>query len=311
MTKVVSLMITKSDFYGYNLYTVTNGDMEVSFSTLGGIVTEIKFKDQTVSLGYDDVQGYMDSDEYMGAIVGRCANRTSGAAVTVNGVKYKLAANVGENMLHGGVENLPYNKRRWYAEVLGESSVRFTMRSPHLDNGFPGNLDIFTTYTVTGNSLRIDIEAQTDMDTYFAPAFHGYFNLDGSEKIFDHELQVNAASYVETQGEHIPTGRLLPCQSDMDFNAMRKIGHDYDKAFVLSDSHACTAKAGNIEMQLHTDFPSVQLYSGYAMSEKMGINHGFCLEPQFYPDSANRPEFPSTLLKAGENFHKFAEYRFF
>ena len=304
-------MLTKSDFYGYELYTVKNGDMEVSFSTLGGIVTEIKFKGQTVSLGYTDAEGYMNSDEYMGAIVGRCANRTSGAAVTVNGVKYKLAANVGENMLHGGVENLPYNKRRWTAEILSDNSVRFSMCSPHLDNGFPGNMDIFTTYTVSNNALRIDIEALTDMDTYFAPAFHGYFNLDGSEKIFDHELQINADSYVETMGEHIPTGKLLACEGDMDFKTMRKIGHDYDNAFVLNGPHACTAKAGDIEMQLHTDFPSVQFYSGYAMSEKMGINHGFCLEPQFYPDSANRPEFPSTLLKAGQRFHKFAEYRFF
>ena len=208
--KVVNIMLTKSDFFGYDLYTVKNGDMEVSFCSLGGIVTEIKFKGKTVSLGYADAQGYMDSDEYMGAIVGRCANRTSGAKVTVNRVEYKLAANVGENMLHGGVENLPYCKRLWACEVLSENSLRFSMRSPHLDNGFPGNLDIFTTYTVTENALRIDIEAKTDMDTYFAPAFHGYFNLDGSEKIFDHELQINAASYVETVGEHIPTGKLLP-----------------------------------------------------------------------------------------------------
>ena len=304
-------MLTKSDFLSYDLYTITNGNMEVSFSTLGGIVTEIKYKGQTVSLGYKDAEGYMNSDEYMGAIVGRCANRTSGAAITVNGVKYKLAANVGENMLHGGVENLPYNKRRWEDEVISDNSVRFKLLSPHLDNGFPGNLEIVVTYTVSENALRIDIEGCSDMDTYFAPTFHGYFNLDNSEKIFDHDLQINAASYVETVGEHIPTGKLLPCDGDMDFNTMRKIVHDYDKAFVLSGSHACTVKAGGIEMQLHTDFPSVQFYSGYAMSEKMGVNHGFCLEPQFYPDSANRPEFPSTFLKAGDKFHKYAEYRFF
>ena len=303
-------MISTNRFYDYDLYTISNGDMEVSFSTLGGIVTEIKFKGQLVSLGYKDAEGYMDSDEYMGAIVGRCANRTSGAAVTVNGVKYKLAANVGENMLHGGVENLPYNKRRWEGEAISDNSVRFKMLSPDLDNGFPGNLEIAVTYTVSENALRIDIEGVSDKDTYFAPAFHGYFNLDNSEKIFDHELQINAASYVETVGEHIPTGKLLPCEGDMDFNTMRKIVHDYDKAFVLTSTHGCTARAGNIEMQLHTDFPSVQLYTGYAMSEKMGVNHGFCLEPQFYPDSANRPEFPSTLLKVGEKFHKYAEYKF-
>ena len=144
--KVVNIMLTKSDFFGYDLYTVKNGDMEVSFCSLGGIVTEIKFKGKTVSLGYADAQGYMDSDEYMGAIVGRCANRTSGAKVTVNRVEYKLAANVGENMLHGGVENLPYCKRLWACEVLSENSLRFSMRSPHLDNGFAEIL-IFSQHT--------------------------------------------------------------------------------------------------------------------------------------------------------------------
>lgn len=303
-------MITKSNFNGYELYTIKNGELELAVTTLGASAVSLKFLGKPRILGYADAGGYREGDAYMGAIVGRCANRIGGAGFSLNGKKYTLSANEGQNQLHGGNEGLPYSKRAWIPNEITNNSLRFCLHSPDGDNGFPGNLEVSVTYTVENNAVRLDFEGISDQETYFAPTSHMYFNLDGSDSILGHRIQIHSDSYVEVDKALIPSGRLLPCTAAFDFSSLRPIGRDYDHAFVLSSSHACTVSAGGMELQLHTDFPALQFYTGSALPESFGKNRGFCIEPEFYPDSPNHPEFPSPLLKAGEKFHKWAEFRF-
>ena len=303
-------MVIKSDFYGYELYTIKNGEMELAVSTLGATAVSIKFCGKEVTLGYKDADGYLEGDSYIGSIVGRYANRIGGAKFELEGKEYKLSANEGKNQLHGGNDNLPYSKRRWNAEVIAESSVKFSLHSPDGDNGFPGNMDVSVKYTVESDCVRLDFFGISDEDTYFAPTTHIYFNLNNADSILQHRMQINSACYVQVDEELIPTGQLLPTADAFDFSKAKEIGTDFDHAFALNSSHVLTVSAGDVELQLHTDFPAVQFYTGSVLPESIGINKGFCIEPEFYPDSPNNPEFPSALLRKGETFHKFAEYRF-
>ena len=303
-------MINKSDFYGYELYTTKNADLELAVSTLGATAISIKFCGKEVTLGYEDAQGYLDGNSYIGSVVGRYANRIGKAQFELNGEVYKLSANEGRNQLHGGNDNLSYSKRAWSANVISENCVEFSLHSPHGDNGFPGNMDVSVRYTVENNTIRFDFLGSSDMDTYYAPTTHIYFNLDGSDSILSHKMQMNSDAYVQVDEELIPTGKLLPTEGDFDFSNPKSIGTNFDHAFVLNSSHALTVSAGGVQLQLHTDFPAVQFYTGSVLPESFGVNKGFCIEPEFYPDSPNNPHFPSALLKKGEEFHKFAEFRF-
>ena len=301
-------MIEKRDFGGYEQYILGSDELELSVMTLGATVTGLKFRGRETVLRYDAAEDYLNKIGYINAAIGRYANRIRGARFSLNGREYILPANEGRNQLHGGPES--YDRRVWQGELVCDDAVRFTLFSPDGDNGFPGNLTAAVTYRVQGGAFRMDFEAVSDADTVFAPTSHLYFNLDGSAHILDHELMINAGRYLEVDGELIPTGRLLPTEGDFDFKAMRKVAGDYDHCFVLSSSHACTVQAGGISMELHTDFPALQIYTASMMGEPFGRNAGLAIEPEFFPDSPNHPEFPTTLLKAGEKFHKYAEVRF-
>ena len=303
-------MITKSDFYGYELYTIKNGDIELAVCTLGATAVSLKFCGKPMILGYEDAKGYLEGDSYIGAVVGRYANRIAKAQFELNGEVYKLYANEGKNMLHGGNDNLPYSKRSWSAEIIDRNSLRLNLHSPDGDNGFPGNMDVSVTYTLQNNTVRLDFCGVSDKDTYFVPTTHAYFNLDGSDSVLNHKMQMNSKHYLPVDSELIPTGELAKTEKKFDFSEAKAIGTDFDHAFVLDNSHALTVSAGEVELQLHTDFPAVQFYTGSVLPESIGKNKGFCIEPEFYPDSPNNPQFPSALLKKGENFHKYAEFRF-
>ena len=300
-------MLRKEDFYGYEKYILQSGDLELEASTLGATVTGLWFKGRQTVLGYDSAEAYLKGSAYICAAIGRYANRIGRARFELDGRDYALLANEGQNQLHGGPDS--FDKRRWTAES-GENSLRFTLLSPDGDNGFPGNLTAAVTYTLRDNTLRVDFEGESDMDTVFAPTSHMYFNLDGSKNILNSELMINSSRYLEVDSELIPTGRLIPAEGDFDFKTLRPVGRDYDHCFLLDGEQACTMRAGGITMSLKTDFPAVQIYTASALGAPFGAHRGLAIEPEFYPDSPNRPEFPSTVLRKGEKFHKYAEFYF-
>ena len=295
------------NFFGYEAYTFGNEELEVCVITLGATVYSLKYKGRETVLNYADAQSYLDSTAFVNAAIGRYANRIGNSRFTLNGKEYILPANEGVNQLHGGP--LSYDKRKWTAEVLSENSLRMYIFSPDGDNGFPGNLTAGVTYTVEGSSFRMDFDGVCDEDTVYAPTSHLYFNLDGGN-VLEHDMWINSGAHLEVDAGLIPTGTLLPATGDFDFSAMRKVGCNFDDCFVLNGEHACTVEAGSIRMDLYTDFPAMQLYTGSALPAPHSVNEGLAIEPEFYPDSPNQPHFPSTTLRAGEKFHGWASFKF-
>lgn len=300
-------MIRKTAFGDYTLYTLEKENLVVSVTDLGATVTSLRYRGRETVLGYDSPELYLEKDAYIGAVIGRYANRIGGSAFALNGVTFLLAANEGSNQLHGGP--MSYDKRRWQAEVKGEE-LRFTLSSPDGDNGFPGNLTAVVTYRLDRDCLYMDYAAESDADTVFAPTSHMYFDLGGRGQILDARLRVNADQIVEVGEGLIPTGRLLPANDSFDFRTLRRVAEDYDHCFVLNGEDCCTVEDGGIRMEIRTDFPAVQIYTGKFLPAPHKANSGLAIEPEFYPDSPNHPDFPSTLLRKGERFHRWASYHF-
>ncbi len=301
-------MIQKEPFGEYTLFTLSSGELTLSVSTLGATVQRLRYKGRDCVLGYDSPEEYLAGSAYLGATVGRVGNRIGGSAFTLDGLRYALTPNEGENQLHGGPDS--FDRRRWEAEILGENALRLTLLSPDGDNGYPGTLRAAVTYRVTGGTLRIEFEGESDRDTIFAPTNHMYFDLSGKGQVLENNLWLNAARYVEPGEGLIPTGRLLPAEGDFDFRSPRRIGRDYDHAFVLSGEHACTLRAGGLQLELWTDFPALQVYTGAFLPPPHAPRQGLALEPEFFPDSPNHPGFSDITLRAGEPFRRWAEYRF-
>lgn len=302
-------MISQERFDGYEQYVIASERLRVAVMGLGATVTSLRFEGRELTLGYGSAGEYLRGESYIGAVVGRYANRIGGARFSIGGREYRLTANENGNQLHGGPE--AFDKRVWRGEVNdSENAVRFTLDSPDGENGYPGNLRAAVTYSVEGARLRLDFEGESDADTVFGPTAHMYFNLGGGDNILDTALRINASGWVEADGELIPTGRILPAEGEFDFRAPRAIGRDYDHCFLLDGRDACAAEAGGLRLALRTDYPALQLYTGSALAGAHRKNQGFAIEPEFVPDSPNRPEFPSPLLRRGEVFHRFAEYTF-
>lgn len=317
-------MISSKSFGEYKLYTIRNKNgMSVSVCDLGATVQSLTVPDRNgvfcdVVLGYDTPEEYLENGDYLGAFVGRYANRIEGAAFTLNGREYHLTANEGKNTLHGG---RGLSKRRFEAHC-GENDVRFEIFSPDGDDGFPGNVSISVTYTLTDDdALCIDYEAATDADTVINLTNHAYFNLKGSGDVMSHELMINARHYLPVDHELIPTGEKRDVSgTDFDFRRLRPIKYGYyDHCFCL-DGEPCAVlyepESGR-RMTVGTDLPAVQLYCAGGLGCRRGKggavygkNSGLCLETQFFPDSPNRPDFPSCLLKKGETFKSCTVYKF-
>ena len=201
-------MVIKRDFCGEEEYLIDARRLQVSVMALGATVTGIALDGRPLALRYGTVREYLEGTAYIGALVGRYANRIGGASFDLNGRHYTLKKNEGENQLHGGPK--AFDQRRWQAEILGENSVRFSLFSLDGDNGFPGNLHAAVTYSVSGGTLRLDFEGESDADTLYAPTTHMYFNLDGADSILDTVFQLNCAGWLETGEGLIPTGRICP-----------------------------------------------------------------------------------------------------
>lgn len=300
-------MIKTTKFGVYRSYVLSSSELQVSVMELGATVTSVEYRGRRIGLGYETAAEYLTHDAYLGAIVGRFANRIGGGRFPLNGRTVELQKNEKGNTLHGG--DASWDRRVWQSRIEDDSVV-FTLASPDGDNGFPGSVTACVRYAVRGAELRIDFDGDTDGDTVFAPTSHMYFNLRGAGSVLDMQMQIPASGVLEPGDGLIPTGRILPAEGDFDFSALRTVGRRYDHAFVLQGSRACEARDGGLRLTLDTDFPALQFYTGEFLGEPFGTCGGFAVEPEFYPDAPNHPDFPSALLRAGEHFHRFASFRF-
>lgn len=288
-----------------------------------------------VVLGYDTVAEYEENGGYVGAAIGRVANRIGNSEFTLNGKTYRLTANNGVNHLHGGL--IGFDRVLWKADARDNSLV-LTRLSPDGEENYPGNLSVKITYTLTDdNALQIFYDAGTDADTIINLTNHSYFNLDGKGSALGHYLQVFAEQFTENDEACLPTGKLLDAAgTPFDFRQPKPLGRDidlpdvqlkngggYDHNFVLSDQSKLKkaavlySPATGISMTTLTTQPGLQVYSGNWLSPRPGKNGGHiaprgavCLETQVYPNAMAHAHFPSPILRANTHYHTETVYRF-
>ena len=302
-------MITEGTFCGCRSFTIDKGRLSLTVTEYGATALSLRRDGVELLLGFASLDDYERSTAFIGAIVGRWANRIGGASFELNGRRVRICANEGRNCLHGGDEGKAWNKRIWCGKAEGDDRVSFTLHSPDGDNGFPGALTARVDYTLLSDRVRIDFSGVSDADTYYCPTSHIYFSL-GEENILGAEIMINASGHLEVDEGLIPTGKILPTEGDFDFSSLRRIGRDYDDCFVLCGTPACTVRTDRVTMQVLTDMPALQFYTGTYLDCGFAPNAGLALEPEFFPDTPNRPEFPDALLRAGERYSKYLEFVF-
>ncbi|MEJ1196283.1 MULTISPECIES: aldose epimerase family protein [unclassified Streptomyces] len=319
---------TLSDGTPVHRWTLERGGVRVRVLSYGGIVQSAEVPDRDgntadVVLGFADLDGYVTHPEpYFGALVGRYANRIAGGRFQLDGRTYELALNNGPNSLHGGERG--FDKRVWDAEPAGDGThgVRLSRVSPHGEEGFPGRLEISVTYTLDeSGALRIAYEAVTDAPTVLNPTNHSYFNLGGSGSghAGGHELRLAASRITPVDADLIPRGPTEDvADTRFDFRRARKVGSGYDHNLVLDKGVTDTAvevaelydPASGRVLTVATTEPGLQLYTADHLGEPFAPGDGIALETQHFPDSPNRPEFPSTVLRPGEVFRSETVYGF-
>ncbi|MDO6388824.1 aldose epimerase family protein [Pontibacter sp. BT731] len=324
------------------LYTLTNANgMTVKITNYGAIVTSIQTPDRDgklgeVALGFDSVDGYVPNDPHFGGIVGRYANRIANGKFTLDGQEYTLAVNNAPNHLHGGITG--FDRVVWQAEPLQkQNAIRLTYVSKDGEEGYPGNLTVVVTYTLTGfNDLKIDYEATTDKATPVNLTNHSYFNLSaGKEKdILNHIVTIHADQFTASDETLIPTGELKSVKgTPYDFTKPTRVGdrienlqgYGYDLNYVVRNGGDRLVPAATVEdpatgrvMQVQTTQPGIQFYTAYHLDGTLtGHNNtvynryaGLCLEAQHFPDSPNQESFPSTILRPGEKYSETTVYKF-
>lgn len=329
-------------------YTLTNNNITVSIINFGATITKIITPDKNgqladIALGYDDLQGYINDDYYMGGIVGRFANRIAGGLVELDGKKYQLTLKEGGFHHHGGA--IGFNKKVWRSEYInndGLPAVKLEYLSPDGEEGFPGNLTTTVIYTLNGQSqLVVDITATTDQTTLINLTQHTYFNLAGhnSGTILDHELLLPLDEFLPVNTMQVPNGELQKVSNTpFDFRESKKIvkhiiepneqlllSRGYDHSWVVKHensselklaAHAVDKKSGRT-LAVYTTEPAIHLYTGNFLENVPGKNgatyghrSGFCLETQQYPDAPNKPHFPSTVLRPGSVFNNRTIFEF-
>ncbi|MFZ3570747.1 aldose epimerase family protein [Streptomyces sp. BH097] len=310
-------------------WTLEREGARVRVLTYGGILQSVEVPDRDgavadVVLGFADLDGYLKHPEpYLGAVVGRYANRIAGGRFALDGRVHHLARNNGENALHGGERG--FDKRVWDAEALGEHGVRLSRVSPHGEEGYPGRVEVSVTYTLeAGGVLRIAYEAVTDAPTPVNLTNHTYWNLGGAlsgSAVDGHELRIDGGRVTAVDEGLIPTGELLDVTGTrFDFRQSRKVGPGYDHNYVLDKGVSGEAvevaelhdPASGRVLSVATTEPGVQLYTadGFDESLRFAPGDGIALETQHFPDSPNRVEFPSTVVRPGDVYRSQTVYRF-
>jgi aldose 1-epimerase len=333
-----------------SIYTLTNRKgAEARITNYGGIVVSLRVPDRKgqmddVVLGFDTLDEYTAGNPpYFGAIIGRYANRIAKGRFTLNGVEYKLAVNNDPNHLHGGVKG--FDKVVWDARPLKTrtgAALELTYLSRDGEEGYPGNLRARVVYTLSDtNDLRVDYTATTDKDTVVTMTHHGYFNLkgQGNGTILDHQLTLNASRFTPIDPTSIPTGELRSVKgTPFDFTKPTAIGaridqtdeqlengSGYDHNYVINGRPGVLRRAAQAyeattgrAMEVWTTEPGVQLYTGNFLTPGLkgkdgktyDKRYGFCLETQHFPDSPNHPNFPTTVLRRGQQFRSTTIYKF-
>lgn len=329
-------------------YVLNNGNgMEVHFTDYGANIIKIIVADKDghlddIALGYDSISDYEDNNPGFGSFIGRHANRIKDGTFELNNLIYKLEKNDGNNNLHGG--DIGYNKVVYNVatfKVEDTISIEFSRVSPDMEQGFPGNLDIKVRYTITkDNSLTINYNAISDQDTVVNLTNHSYFNLSGhnSGSVLEQKVWIKSDSFTPTDDELIPTGEVADVtNTPMDFRELKALGRDieadykpllfaggYDHNYILKKETSQVEKVATLVddktsrvMDVYTDMPGMQLYTGNFIDNergKKGIIYkkrdGVCFETQYYPNSVNIPEFPSSILKGGEEYKSTTIYKF-
>lgn len=332
------------------LFTISNSNgLTAKITNFGAVLVSLLVPDKNgkiddVVLGFDTLEKYFNNDVcYFGSTVGRNSNRIKNANFVLNGVTYNLDKNErGKNDLHSGFR--PYNNRLWDYSINEENnSVSFTLLSPDMDQGFPGEFNISVTYSLDNdNNLKIEYTGVSSKDTIANMTNHSYFNLSGhnSGTAINQELYINADKYVEVDDELIPTGLLKDVENTpMDFRKPTKIGlrindnfkqfeytGGYDHSFVVNKSNpgiekiaVLSDKQSDRTMEVYTDSVGVQFYSGNFIENNKILGKencsyknrcGICLETGFLPDSMNQPSFGSPVLKAGNTYNTTTIYKF-
>ncbi|MBQ7580192.1 MAG: galactose mutarotase [Clostridia bacterium] len=343
-------MSVEKQFYGktkdnidIDKYIIKNKDgASAQIITYGATLDKLFVKDKNgrlddILLGFDNITDHEELSDYQGVIVGRYANRIKKGKFSIDGVEYSVKINNNGNCNHGGNE---FSEAVWDAEITGENSVKFTYFSPDGTCGFPGNMKVGVTYTLTDDDcLRIDFEGVSDKKTIMNFTNHAYFNLGGyaSGDILGHLLKIDADFYTPTDETSIPTGELKSVENTpFDFRTPKPIGKDirandqqllwgkgYDINFCINSPSiekpcavVCDPVSGR-KMEVYSDLPGLQLYSGCLLDNVKGKNgtfmnqyEAFCLETQFWPDSPNRDDFPNCVFDKDEVFKTTTVFKF-
>jgi len=331
------------------IYTLHNkNSVEARITTYGGILVSLKVPDKygqmgDVVLGYDNLDSYIKNSPYFGALIGRYGNRIAKGHFTLDGQTYTLVTNNYPNALHGGLRG--FDKRVWSVATEGGTSsdgpqLVLTYVSKDGEEGYPGNLKVTATYTLTDdNAIRLEYTATTDKDTVLNLTQHSYFNLSGKGNILNHKVTILADRFTPVDSTLIPTGELKPVEgTPFDFRTptaigarlgqedeQLKFGGGYDHNWVINKEFGKLAlmakvyspETGRVLEVLSTE-PGLQFYSGNFLDGTITGKGGwvyehraaFCMEPQHYPDSPNKPEFPTVELKPGQVYHNTIIYRF-
>ena len=331
-----------------DIYTLSEGPVEARVTNYGGYLVSLKVPDRNgkpedIVLGFDNLDGYVNNNThkgtaYLGPIVGRYANRIANGTFVLDGKHYSLAVNNGPNALHGGIHG--FHSVVWKGELVPEG-VELTYLSKDGEEGYPGSLTVVVRYTLHKSALTIDYSATTDKDTILNLTSHSYFNLKGQGKgdILDHNLTLHASQFTWADSTLVPTGELKSVEgTPLDFRKSTRIGEridadyeqlrlagGYDQNWVLDSGGGKLAEAAEVYepttgrvMRVLTDQPGVQVYTGNffdgTITGKGGIayqrRYGLCLETQHFPDSPHHPNFPTTVLKPGERFHRVTVFSF-
>jgi len=324
--------------------TLDNGVLSCEILTFGAVLYSLWVPDRTgekrdVVLGYRSVAEYEKTTDYLGSVVGRYANRIARGCFSIDGVEYRLACNNGENHLHGG--RCGFSHRLWKVTEHTKEKLILSLESPDGDEGYPGCLLVQVCYHLQDTSLLINYRTISDEDTICNLTNHSYFNLEGhnSGPVLEQEVQIFADLFTPTDSGSIPMSSHLPVEgTPMDLRRSSKIGQrlaepyeqllmakGFDHNFLLQDSSSklhpaarAISPASGIEMQVETTMPGLQFYTANFLTPDLpgkgnvlyNTYHGFCLETQYFPDSPNRPDFPSALLKAGEWYDHSTRFTF-
>lgn len=345
ITRVLSEKFENESVYIYTLKN--NNGTSVQITNYGGVVLSFLTKDKNgkindIVLGYDNIEDYKTTTTYFGAVVGRCANRIAKGAMEINGVKYNLVKNNGNNHLHGG--DKCFSKVIWNSSVIEDSEgqyLRLSYLSKDLEENYPGNLEVIVEYKLSEeDELVINYYAKSDKDTVVNLTNHSYFNLSGhsSGDILKHKVKIYGRYITAADDESIPTGEIRDTLgTPMDFTELRVVGKDidanydqlifaggYDHNWIIDDYTGELKKVAEvvddnsgIELDVYSTKPGIQFYAGNFLNEKEigkgGVEYkkrqGLCLETQYFPDSINQPKFPNVVLKAGEEYKHTTIYK--